>query len=520
VLCGVLAAAAAFELSRHQTKQYVATASLVFSDNQLVQQAAGLPPTSNASQGQQATDVQLVQLGDTAARTARLLDHGLTAGEVRGSLSVAAAGLTSIVNVSATWSSPTLAAAIANTYGEQFVKEQQSGSQRVASAALAVVKRQLARLSPQRRSGPVGLALQNRAQSLAILAGVQSGDVQLAQTASVPVSPSAPNVAKNTLVGAVLGLLLGVGIAFWLESLDRTILDPEELRAIYEQPLLGVIPKSRPLSRAARRRGGPGAAPPGAREPWLTIPAKDAEAFRMVRAHLRYRNVDRDLRTVLVVSPLGGEGKTTVAAYLAAAAATVGARSLLLEADLRHPTISNWMHTQPRPGLTDVLVGRASLAESIQSIQAVDVGGRSSDTPSTFGVDLLVAGSPHPHPGELIESGAMRSILTQVRANYDVIVIDSPALTSVADAFPLLTLVDGVVIVARLGLHRRDVAEQFRDTLAASGAHLVGVVANGFKAPPQARYAHGYAGAEEVLPPIGARNGASSNHPESTRVRL
>ena len=430
-----------------------------------------------------------------------MLDHGLTANKVRNSLSIEAVGTTNVVNVSATSRSPSLAAAVANTYSRQFVKEQQVGNQQFASAALAAVNTQLAALSPRQRSGPVGLGLQDRAQSLAILAEVQSGDVQIVQEAGVPTSPSSPDVTRNTLVGAVLGLLLGGGFALWLASLDRTITEPKELEAIYGVPLLGVVPKSSALSRSARRSGGE----------WAALPPSDAEAFRMVRAQLRFLNVDHDVKTLLVASATSDEGKTTLAAHLAMANATMGTRILLMEADLRRASLAQETGVEPRPGLWDVLIGDAALTETIQSIDA----GKRHDGSRAAQLDVLVAGTVRPrNPGKLIESRAMSAMLEEVRSWYDLIIIDTPALMVVADVFPLLNCVDGVLIIARIGVARRDLAEQFRDTLAAADAPVLGVVANCFKTPIHARYGRGYTQSEEVFSDAAPEEASSDAVPE------
>jgi len=162
-----------------------------------------------------------VQLGDMAAKTADLLGHGLTPETVKGDLSIAGLGESNAVDVSATADSPPLAAAIANTYVTQFVAEQQASNRKFFRSALAVVNRQLRALPADQRFGPAAVALQDRAQTLRFLSELQYGSVQVAQEAQRPVSPSSPNTKSNTILGALVGLLLGLGIAFVLEQLAR-----------------------------------------------------------------------------------------------------------------------------------------------------------------------------------------------------------------------------------------------------------------------------------------------------------
>jgi len=281
---------------------------------------------------------------------------------------------------------------------------------------------------------------------------------------------------------AEVGLLLGFGVAFLLERLDRRIREPKDLEAIYGLPLLGVVPESDALSRSGRGKKG-------VRE---VLPAGEAEAFHLIRAHLRYFNVDRELRTLLVASAAPGDGKTTVARHLASAAARMGSRVLLLEADLRRPTIAQHLDIQSGPGVSDVLIGAESLSEATQMI---DLDQSSGDKSRGRTLDVLVAGAAlPPNPGELIESHAMESLLEQAKAKYDLVVIDTPPLTAVSDAFPLLRKVDGVIIVGRVGRNRRDVAQRLHETLTGAGAPLLGVVANGFKQGRRGGYgSYGYA---------------------------
>jgi capsular exopolysaccharide synthesis family protein len=220
------------------------------------------------------------------------------------------------------------------------------------------------------------------------------------------------------------------------------------------------------------------------------LPASEAEAFHLIRAHLRYFNVDRELRTLMVASAAPGDGKTTVARHLAGAAARMGSRVLLLEADLRRPTIALQLDVASGPGVADVLIGAVPLGEATQT---VDLGLPGTDGSGARSFDVLVAGSSlPPNPGELIESHAMESLLQQAKGRYDLIVVDTPPLTAVSDAFPLLGKVDGVIIVGRVGRNRRDVAQRLHETLTGAGAPLLGVVANGFKSGRRGGYGYGY----------------------------
>jgi capsular exopolysaccharide synthesis family protein len=462
LVCLVVFAGAAYGYSKHKTKKYTATAALSFNNSQLSEQIAGISSLSSATSllGQQNTYLESVKVGDMAAKTAILLGHGLTEEVVSASLTIKGEGESNIVEVAATSTSPALAAAIANTYTRQFVKEQQSANRQFFRSALALVNKQLRGLPPAQRFGTDGLDLQDRAHTLGLLAELGYNNAQVVQEAAIPSSQSSPKVSKDTILGAILGLLLGLGIALLLERFDRRIGGAEELESIYGLPLLGVVPKSTALLESA-------------------LPPTEAEAFSMIRAHLRFFNVDREVRMVVIASPAPGDGKTTIARHLAEAAARLGSRVLLLEADLRQPTLALHLDTTSGPGLADVLIDVATIGEATQS---VDVQAAYGEGTARHTLDVLTAGAVlPPNPGELLASRAMDAVLEQTRATYDLVVIDTPPLTAVSDAFPLLTKVDGVVIVGRVGYSRRDVAERLQHVLAGSGAPLLGVIANGSK---------------------------------------
>jgi succinoglycan biosynthesis transport protein ExoP len=474
VLCAVVVAGAAFAYSKSQPKRYTATASLAFNNDQLSQQVAGLPATSNDVPAQQASNLELVKLGNLAATTAGIVGHGLSEDQVAGDVSVSGAGESGIVAVSATTGSPALSATIANTYSRKFVEQQKATNQQYFQAALAIVDKQLASLSPKQRLGVDGLELQNRAQSLRLLSELDYGVVKVAQEAVPPTGASSPRTSRSTALGGILGLLIGLGIAFVLERLDRRIRGPEDLESIYGLPLLGVVPDSAALSAMSIAGAGGGG----------ELPRAETEAFGLVRAHLRFFNVDRELRTVLVASPAPGDGKTTIALHLAEAAARAGSRVLLLEVDLRAPALSRALDVGKGRGIAEVLIGVSTFHEVVDS---VEIDGTFKRTVYAGSLDVLSAGAVlPPNPAELLESKAMNSLLGQVRAAYDLVVIDAPPLTAVSDAIPLLSRVDGVVVVGRIGRSRRDAAGRLRQVLESSGATLLGVIANGAKSGPAA----------------------------------
>ncbi len=477
-MCVALTGAAAFALSKAQTKQYTATSQILFRDAELDEQAAGLQVVNQSNpQSQTDTNLKLATLPRVAAETAAQLGHGLTQDDVANAVTVTQETDTDLADVAATWTSPAFAARIANTYAQNVIADRQRSDANYYTSALEAVNLQFSALTPAQRSGVEGADLKDRANSLQILSQLQSGEVQSEQAATAPSAPSSPKVLRNTVLGLVLGLLVGLGVAFLLQRLDRRLRDPSDLEEVYGVPLLGVVPESPALRQGQDPADHAGELPPA-----------EAEIFGLLRAHIRYFNVDRDLRTVAVVSAAPGDGKSTVARGLAIATATVGSRVLFLEADLRRPMAARYFGVEREPGVAEVLVGQCSLEDAVQRVEFATRKG------SPIGLDVLVAGGVlPPNPPQVIESQAMAALLAEARDNYELVVIDTPPLVLLPDAFPLLRQSDGVLIVSRLGANSRDVAARLRETLTSVDAPVVGVIANGYKRPRGASaYGYGY----------------------------
>jgi capsular exopolysaccharide synthesis family protein len=466
VMCVLLAGAAAFALSKAQRKQYTAAAQVLFRNAQLDQQAAGLQVVNPTNpQPQTDTNLKLATLPRVAAETATALGHGLTQKQVSNAISVSQESDTDLARVSATWTSPTFAAQMANTYAQKVIADRQRADARYYSNALEAVNLEFKALTPAQQKGVEGGDLKDRASSLQILNQLQSGEVQLEQAASLPAGPSSPKTLRNTVLGAFVGLLLGLGLAFVLHRTDRRLREPSDLEAIYRAPLLAVVPESSALRQAQTGDGS-----------MRQLPPAEAEIFGLLRAHIRYFNVDRQMKLMVIVSAAPGDGKTTVARNLAIAAATVGSRVLYVEADLRRPVAARRFGIASAPGLSEVLLGEDTLTNVVQNVEFAPRKG------ANHGVDVLVAGGVlPPNPPQVMESHAMETLLDATRCDYDLVVIDTPPLVLLPDAFPLIRRADGVVIVSRLGHNRSDVASRLRETLASVDAPVVGVVANGYK---------------------------------------
>jgi capsular exopolysaccharide synthesis family protein len=508
-LLTALVAGASFVFSEHQTKQYTATASVLFEQSQINQQASGLQNTQLSPAADptiMATNVQLLtRQAGVAAKTALIVGHGLTPSGVSSSISASEQGQTDIATLSAVSTSPVLAASIANTFTNQFIASHQAQQHAAVAQALALVQHQVAALSPQQLAGTSGQALLDREESLRILGKLQDSGVQLVTAAGAPTSPTSPKVARDTVLGLLLGLLLGLSAAVLLERLDRRMKSVEDLEAAYQLPLLAAIPQSSSY------------VVPGPENSHAT--RGDTEVFRLLRAYLRYFNVDRELRSLLIVSSAPGDGKTTVARNLAEAAQETGTKTLLIEADLRRPNMATYYRLNTTSGLAELLIGSVDPPEAIQSIP---IATRVNGSTAEVSLDVLLAGHPPPNPAELLQSKAMADVLSWAAEHYELVVIDTPPLSVVADAVPLLAKVDGVVVVSQLGKNTHDAAAFLRERLAGVNAPLLGVVANAVKAKDGASYGYGYgyygADSSSLAPQDGDTASRSPSPPPSSSV--
>jgi tyrosine-protein kinase Etk/Wzc len=275
-----------------------------------------------------------------------------------------------------------------------------------------------------------------------------------------------PRGRMNILLGALLGLILGVGAAFFLEYLDRTVRTTADVEAFLGIPVLGIIPRLRRLAEAEEKEKEGGS--PGGKPLVVALDPIDpaAEAYRNLRMNLMFMSTaDDPIRTVLFTSPGPNEGKSTTALNFSVMLAQQGQRVLLLDADLRRPSLHRSLDILREPGLTNLLVGDADLREAI----------RPNVLPN---LDFLPSGPFPPNPSELLNSKAMERLLEALEGKYGHIVLDSPPVLAVTDSSVLGAHSDGVVMVLRSGETEQKAAERSVDQLRRIGVRVFGAVLN------------------------------------------
>jgi capsular exopolysaccharide synthesis family protein len=458
IMCAILVPAAAVAFSVSQQNEYTASASLLFRDPQFDQKLFGstaFQPSVDPAR-EAATNVKLVALEIVAARTANALHGRVTAAQVQAAVAVEPEGQSDVASIRATTTDPRFAATLANTFAQQFILFRREADRSKIASADELVQAQLDRLPAADRAGDRGRTLRNHAEQLKVLAALQTGNAELVQPARPPTVRSSPKPLRNGIIGGFLGLILGAGLAFLLERFDRRLRTTREIGDAFGRPILGTVPQSRGIAREGVR----------------ALDAGEQESFRMLRANLRYFNVDSKISSVLITSAAPAEGKSTVAMYLALTAAAGGAHVLLLEADMRKPTLAQRLGISSRDGLSQVLAGARDLGDVVKHVR-LNTG--ANDTRS---VDVLPTGPIPPNPTDLVESDRMRRILRGAEAAYDLVIIDTPPTSIVSDAIPLVNEVSGVIVVSRLGRTTRESAAHLRKQLEQLGANTLGIVVN------------------------------------------
>lgn len=449
----LIGAATAFVYSSVATPSYSATASIQFQDitqqEGLVGGAAGTLETPAALA---AGSLRNVTDNTVLAAAQHALGTKMTTAQLRNAISPSVDANSNFVNVDASANNGSFAAALANAVARATVDETNQQERAIFQADAAKLQQRIATIpdnEANRTTRQNDQAALSRLQTL----GVVARPAQLATTAQTPSSPASPKRAFDTVLGGILGLLVGLGIAYVRESADRRLHSPDEIAAELEGlPVLAWI-SDKVLGQAP-----------------LLSPSDDPETriavanFGILRRNVELLSLERKPKLIAVTSPAPEEGKTTVALALACAFAGVGRNTVLLEADLRRPTLADRLQLEGSPGLTDYLAGHTTPAEVLRVVPLL---GRPSG-PRNGQPDSLVvvlAGDPVSNPDELLASNRFRDMLAELSDAYDVIVIDTAPLLPVPDTLEILPFVDAYLVCVREGSTTRTNVSTLRTLL-------------------------------------------------------
>jgi receptor protein-tyrosine kinase len=491
----VLSTTATYFASSRQEKRY-RSETRVFVSASVIQAILNGP--SGGTDRDTQDQAQLMLSRPVLVAVIRRLHLRETPTALLGTIGATATAGSNFVIVSARRASAAEAANVANAVVSEYIGYRDQRLVRDVDPAINEARKQLAKL-PRGDSGS-----QQRQDLRARISQLQSArDVAPSQTrqtdlATAPGQPFSPRPKRDALFGFVISLVLALALAFNLDRFDRRIKRAEEVPDIYGMPLLSVIPHT---DRATAIRDGVAVVPEILREP-----------FRSLRTNLQLSSLDKPLRCVTVTSAIPGEGKSMLVRNLALTYQEWGLTVVVVEADLRRPTLSRFFGLKPTEvGLTSVLTGEVTLEEALVEIEVDNTsleylakvrskGTATSGTASrTSGIAvgaelaLLPSGAAAPNPQAVLSTDTARQVIEQLSKRFEVVLIDTPPLLAVSDAVPLISQSDGVIIVARIGLSDRSSAARVVEAVGrVPNAEILGVVANDLPAELAGGYGYGY----------------------------
>jgi capsular exopolysaccharide synthesis family protein len=309
------------------------------------------------------------------------------------------------------------------------------------------------------------LLLLQKLQEIRIAENQNTGNARVIAAAIVPDRPVAPRKALYLVTGVLLGGILAVATALVLEITDKSIKTVDDAKKVFGFTLLGAIPALKKSDKVSLRRGDLERATPeiivrdSPRSPF-------SQAYRMLQANLKFLNSDREVKKIVVTSSVPKEGKSTVSANLAVAMAQMERKVLLIDADMHRPLQQEIWELPNHLGLSNILVGQTEPRTAIKKI--------------TANLHVLTSGVIPPNPMALLDSKRMASLVEVFSANYDYVIIDTPAVNVAADAAILGKMTDGILLVVRPSVVDTASATRAKEFLEQSGQHILGQVINGF----------------------------------------
>jgi Mrp family chromosome partitioning ATPase/capsular polysaccharide biosynthesis protein len=486
----LLVPAAALAFSLHQRPEYQGSAQVLLSQQDLSNQLTGTPSYNTAPADRQAqTQASLARVPAVAQGAIDATHARMSPSELLAASSVKPGTNSDLLTFTFTHRDPRLAQQIAAAYARSYVRYRLASDTAPIKTALHEVDAQLATLPG---NGALRTTLEAKATQLRTIAALKTANASVVQ-ASGPAVQTVPRTERNVILGFVLGLGLGIGLAFLREALDTRVRSADEISDRLGVPLLGRIPTPPKELRSANKIV------------MLAEPTGiQAEAFRMLRTNLEFAAVDRDVRTVLITSAVEQEGKTTTASNLAVTLARSGRQVALVDLDLRRPFVDKFFDLSGHPGLTEVVVGHASLDDALVAVPLTMPGPQANGSANgshraageNGGGGLFVVGSGPipPDPGEFVATHSLGELLGTLRERFEIVVIDAPPLLHVGDALALSPRVDALVLVTRLETVRRHMLSEVARLLEPLPTLKLGFVITGAQREDGYGYGPGYYG--------------------------
>jgi Mrp family chromosome partitioning ATPase/capsular polysaccharide biosynthesis protein len=479
-----VAAAATYLISSHQQKTYDSSTRVYITDADptldiTAPGSFGAPTTQSVANVAQLITAQSVT--DAVSRTL-----GMPASSA-GSVTAAPSSNSDFVTVTATARRPALAARLANTYVSAFLSSRAQAVSAQAQRDEQAAKITLATL-PKSSNGASGFSerqtlLQEITTYRQVILNPSVGARQI-NTAAVPGLPTSPQPKRDAIFGGVVGLVLGILAAFCIDLMDRRLVSVATVESVFGRPVLAVLPHvADPTPMAEGHRA--------------VVPRDFVEELRSLTVMLRLGGDAGGPRTIMVTSTLPREGKSTVTRDLALVYAETGHRVLVIDGDLRRPSMDQLFGIEAEQGLVQILRGERSLSE----VAVVAITANHGAEPSTNGhgaasaeanggggkngkrlpgsVDVVVHGEALKNPLALMSAERMTALFQEASQVYDIVLLDTSPVLTVADSVPLMEVVDTVLLVARMGQTTRQSADRFGALMRRlSGVVFAGVIAN------------------------------------------
>lgn len=318
--------------------------------------------------------------------------------------------------------------------------------------------------------------LQSKLEEARIAEAQLFSNIRVIEQAQFPSSPTEPNKKAVLVVAGAAGIVLAIGMMLLLEIVDNKLHDASDAEKLLDLPLLGVLPSISPSALSLERS-----------ERFLDNPGL-VEPYRLLLKTLEFRTQEK-LRIIVISSTVSGEGKSVVVSHLAAVSAMLSRRTLIIDADLRRPRQHSLLGVTPEPGLTNVIDHSSTLPEAVQPTDIENLS-------------ILTCGEPYSRPSALVESAEMKSLLLEAAAHYDLVIVDSPPVSSCADAHTLSQQSNGLVMIARPNFTPKDTLVRAVTQLKGNGALLLGFVVNGMTAQTEKYYRYPVDGYQPQFKPL------------------